>query len=337
MSAEPENAIVHGGNLDAARQRFPDAPEPWIDLSTGINPQGYPLPSIPPSCWTRLPGRDDEARLLEAAARRYGVSDPAMVVAAPGTQALIQALPLLAPRCRVAVLGPTYEEHQASWTRAGHEVHMIAELGAASAFDVVVLVNPDNPTGRLVPPDELCGFAAMRGTALKLLVIDEAFADVLPKEASLASRLAPATVVLRSFGKTYGLAGLRLGFAIAGPPLAAAIRRELGPWAVSGPAIEIGRHALADDAWLHAAKARLMLGQQRLDAMLEAAEFTLVGGTPLFRLAAHAHADRMVRRLGGCGIHVRAFPCAPSWIRFGLPGSPAEWERLAAALAAPTM
>jgi cobalamin biosynthetic protein CobC len=335
MSAGPENAIVHGGNLDAARRRFPDAPEPWIDLSTGINPQNYPLPEIPPSCWTRLPGRDDEQRLLEAAARRYGVLDPAMVVAAPGTQALIQALPRLVPRSRVAALGPTYEEHRASWMRCGHEVRLVADLGAASGFDIVVLVNPDNPTGRLVPPDELRGFAAMRGADLKLLVADEAFADVLPREASLASSLPRATVVLRSFGKTYGLAGLRLGFAIAEPPLAAAIRRELGPWAVSGPAIEIGRHALADDAWLGAAKTRLARDQRRLDAMLEAAGFTLLGCTPLFSIATHADADRIVRHLGGRGIHVRAFPYAPSWIRFGLPGPPAEWDRLAMALSAP--
>ena len=337
MSAGPENAIVHGGNLDAARRRFPDAPEPWIDLSTGINPQAYPLPDLPASCWTRLPAREDEERLLAAAARRYGVRDPAMVVAAPGTQALIQALPRLVSQSRVAVLGPTYEEHRASWMRCGHEVSMIAELGAASRFDVTILVNPDNPTGRLVPPDELRTFAAMRGPDLKLLVADEAFADVLAKEASLVSSLPAATVVLKSFGKTYGLAGLRLGFAIAGPPLAAAIRRELGPWAVSGPAIELGRHALADDAWLAETSVRLADDQQRLDAMLAAAGFTLLGGTPLFRLAARADADRMVRQLGGCGIHVRAFPYAPSWIRFGLPGSPAEWERLAAALAAPAM
>lgn len=327
-------AIVHGGNLDAARQRFPDAPEPWIDLSTGINPRAYPLTDLPASCWARLPAQEDEERLLAAAARRYGVADPAMIVAGPGTQALIQALPRLVSSSRVVVLGPTYEEHGASWMRCGHEVRMVADLDAASAFDVVVLVNPDNPTGRLVAPDMLCSFAAMRGDALKLLVVDEAFVDVLPGAASVASDLPPATVVLRSFGKTYGLAGLRLGFAIAAPTLAAAIRRELGPWAVSGPAIEIGRRALADDVWLAETTARLDGDSGRLDALLEAAGFTVLGGTPLFRLAVCPDAERTIRHLGNRGIHVRAFAYAPSWIRFGLPGAPAEWDRLAAVLSA---
>jgi cobalamin biosynthetic protein CobC len=332
MSAGPGNAIIHGGNLDAARRLFPEAPEPWIDLSTGINPQPYPLARLPASCWTRLPQREDEERLLEAAARRYGVTDRGMIVAAPGTQALIQLLPRLVPPSRVAILGPTYEEHRASWARCGHEVHMLAGLGEASASDVVVLVNPDNPTGRLIDPGELRSFTAMRGDGLRLLVVDEAFADVLPGEASLVPGMPPATVVLRSFGKTYGLAGLRLGFAIAEPLLAAAIACEVGPWAVSGPAIAMGCSALTDDEWLAATIVRLTDDGRRLDALLEAAGFGIVGGTPLFRLASRADAGCVVAHLGRHGIHVRAFPYEPSWLRFGLPGAPFEWDRLAAAL-----
>jgi cobalamin biosynthetic protein CobC len=332
MSGAPENAIVHGGNLDAARRRFPDAPEPWIDLSTGINPLPYPVPELPASCWTRLPTREDEARLLESAARRYGVADLASIVAAPGTQALIQVLPRLEPPSRVAVLGPTYEEHRASWMRCGHEVREIGGLDEAGDFDVAILVNPNNPTGRLVPPEELRAFAAMRGGGLRLLVVDEAFADVIPGQASLAPALPPRTVVLKSFGKTYGLAGLRLGFVIAGPEIAAAIRRELGPWAASGAAIEIGARALADDVWLAAETARLARDRQRLDRLLEAAGFAVVGGTPLFCLASHPGAQRIAQRLGHYGIHLRAFPHQPGWLRFGLPGAASEWGRLEAAL-----
>ena len=117
------------------------------------------------------------------------------------------------------------------------------DLEAADA-DVVVVVNPDNPTGRLLPPQ------ALRGVAARLLIVDEAFIDLLPHEASLAGDLPDNAIVLRSFGKTYGLAGLRLGFAIAAVPLAQRLREELGPWAVSGPALAIGATALADDAWL---------------------------------------------------------------------------------------
>ena len=314
--------MVHGGDLGEIARRFPDAPRPWIDLSTGINPVPYPVPSLSDDAWARLPSRADEDALLAAAAQRYGSGDPRTIVAAPGTQALIQILPRLVPRRRVAIVGPTYAEHQASWTRAGHDVRLVSALEDS---DVVVVVNPDNPTGRLFAPAEL---ARIRG----LLVVDEAFIDFMPREMSLARDPPARAVVLRSFGKTYGLAGLRLGFAIAQPDLAERIRAELGPWAVSGPALEIGRRALRDDAWLQAAAERLTADGARLDGMLRAAGFEIVGGTLLFRLARHADAASVVQRLGRHGIHVRAFADRPDQLRFGLPGNDEAFRRLAAAL-----
>jgi cobalamin biosynthetic protein CobC len=313
---------MHGGDLGEVMRRFPDAPRPWIDLSTGINPVAYPAPSLSDDAWARLPSRADEDALLAAAAQRYGPSDPRTIVAAPGTQALIQILPRLVPRRRVAIVGPTYAEHRASWTRAGHDVRLVSALEDS---DVVVVVNPDNPTGRLFAPAEL---ARIRG----LLVVDEAFIDFMPREMSLASDPPARAVVLRSFGKTYGLAGLRLGFAIAQPDLAERIRAELGPWAVSGPALEIGRRALRDDAWLQAAGERLAADGARLDGMLRAAGVEIVGGTLLFRLARHADAASFVQRLGRHGIHVRAFADRPDQLRFGLPANDEAFRRLAAAL-----
>jgi cobalamin biosynthetic protein CobC len=313
---------MHGGDLGEVMRRFPDAPRPWIDLSTGINPVPYPVPSLSDDAWARLPSRADEDALLAAAAQRYGPSDPRTIVAAPGTQALIQILPRLVPRRRVAIVGPTYAEHRASWTRAGHDVRLVSALEDS---DVVVVVNPDNPTGRLFAPAEL---ARIRG----LLVVDEAFIDFMPREMSLARDPPARAVVLRSFGKTYGLAGLRLGFAIAQPDLAERIRAELGPWAVSGPALEIGRRALRDDAWLQAAAERLAADGARLDGMLRAAGVEIVGGTLLFRLARHADAASFVQRLGRHGIHVRAFADRPDQLRFGLPANDEAFRRLAAAL-----
>jgi len=313
---------MHGGDLGEVMRRFPDAPRPWIDLSTGINPVPYPVPSLSDDAWARLPSRADEDALLAAAAQRYGSGDPRTIVAAPGTQALIQILPRLVPRRRVAIVGPTYAEHQASWTRAGHDVRLVSALEDS---DVVVVVNPDNPTGRLFAPAEL---ARIRG----LLVVDEAFIDFMPREMSLARDPPARAVVLRSFGKTYGLAGLRLGFAIAQPDLAERIRAELGPWAVSGPALEIGRRALRDDAWLQAAGERLAADGARLDGMLRAAGVEIVGGTLLFRLARHADAASFVQRLGRHGIHVRAFADRTDQLRFGLPANDEAFRRLAAAL-----
>jgi cobalamin biosynthetic protein CobC len=315
---------IHGGDLGTTRRRFPEAPLPWLDLSTGINPIAYPVEPLPAEAWARLPSRGDEEALCVAAALQFGVRDPSMVVAAPGTQALIQLLPRLFPTSHVSVVGHTYEEHEVSWRRHGHEVVTVEQLNDASA-NIVVLVNPDNPTGRLYSPAEL---RACKAT----LIVDEAFIDFLPASVSLASDLPGNAIVLRSFGKAYGLAGLRLGFAIAEPDLAARLREELGPWAVSGPALVIGRAALSDKDWLSAAAARLERDGKWLDEMLAQAGFTLLGGTPLFRLARHDDAPEMIQQLGRHGIHVRAFFLQPDRLRFGLPGSGADFRRLAVAL-----
>ena len=139
-------------------------------------------------------------------------------------------------------------------------------------------------------------------------------------------------MVLRSLSKTYGLGGLRLGFALAGAETAASIRAALGPWPVSGPAIAIGAPALADDAWREAAKARLCTNAARLDRLLQKAGLKVLGGTRLFRLAESAEATDLFNRLGSAGILVRQFDYAPNWLRFGIPGGDNEWERLAAVL-----
>lgn len=319
--------VVHGGDLGEAMRRYPDAPTPWLDLSTGINPVPYPLPDLPTDLWTRLPSRADYDALIVAAAARYGVKDPETIVAAPGTQALIQLLPRLIPVSKVAVVGPTYEEHEVSWRRQGHEVRIIDSLDDARVDDAaIVAVNPDNPTGRLISKKAL---RALRQT----IVVDEAFADFLPESASLAGDLPSDAIVLKSFGKAYGLAGVRLGFAIADRGYAARLREELGPWAVSGPALAIGRAALSDETWLQNAARRLVEDGRRLDDLLKTAGFTALGGTPLFRYVRHDDAPGVVQHLGRHGIHVRAFFLAPDRLRFGLPGNDAAFGRIAKAFA----
>ena len=319
-TAEP---LAHGGDLNAIRRRFPEAPEPWIDLSTGINPVPYPVVDLATETWSRLPTRQQEQALVEAAAVRYGVRDPAMIVAAPGTPALIQLLPRLVARSRVAVLGPTYEEHAYCWARQGHDVAIVRDFERA---DVTIVVNPNNPTGKLVPQEML---RQDRG----LLIVDEAFVDLLPRDASFAADLPANTIVLRSFGKVYGLAGVRLGFAIAERRIADRIRDELGPWAVSGPALEIGRRALADSAWLQAATERLAADRQKLDSLLVAAGCEILGGTPLFCLVRHVDAAGLADRLGRQGIHVRRFVHEPRWLRFGVPADASAFNRMETALA----
>ncbi|TGD99347.1 threonine-phosphate decarboxylase CobD [Methylobacterium nonmethylotrophicum] len=332
MTRETEEApIRHGGDLGEARRLFPQAPEPWIDLSTGINPIPYPWPAPEASAFTRLPAPADLAALEAAAAEAYGAS-PGQVVAAPGTQALIDLIPRLRRPGRVAVVGPTYAEHAAAWGRAGHAVATAADLAAARDADVAVVVNPNNPDGRVVPRRDLAAAAAALAARGGWLVVDEAFADLEDVE-SLCAAAPPACLVLRSFGKTYGLAGVRLGFAVAGEPLIGTLRRGIGPWAVSGPAIAVGRRALTDPAWLREAAAARGRDAARLDALLASAGGRIIGGTRLFRTAAFPDGPALFGRLGRAGIFVRRFEAAPERLRLGLPAGEAAWARLAAALA----
>jgi cobalamin biosynthesis protein CobC len=328
MSSPADETIAHGGDLDTARARFPSAPEPWIDLSTGINPHAYPFAPPPAEAWQRLPQASAERAVLEAAATRYGAADVGMLVAAPGSQALIQIVPRLIEDADVAVLGPTYAEHAAAWARCGHRVREFATLTDVGEARVVVVVNPNNPTGRIVANDDLRGVAERLAQRGGLLVVDEAFADFAARGVSLIPQLPPATVVLRSFGKAYGLAGVRLGFAAAHADIAHRIRAALGPWAVSGPALSIGAAALADTQWLEQVRGTLAGDCQRLDALLTAFGSTLEGGTHLFRLVSHPHARDIADALGRDGILVRRFATHPQWLRFGLPNSNEAWHRL---------
>jgi len=326
--------LEHGGRRRAAAQRYGLPETDWLDLSTGINPAGYPLPPIPEEAWQRLPEDDDG--LLAVAAACYG---SARLVALAGSQIAIQTLPRLLPRARVGVLRPCYAEHAHHWTQAGHAVSPFAaaELAAAAArHDVLVLCNPNNPDGHVWQAAELLAVAHRLAERGGRLVVDEAFGDASPElsVAALAgSEAAPNLVVLRSLGKFYGLAGARVGFAVAAPSLLAALREAAGPWPVSGPARWVARAALADTAWQATTRARLQRGAARLAALLR--PFAADGQAPvpasLFVWLPTSRADALHEALARCGILVRHFPDFAG-LRFGLPGAEPEWQRLAAAL-----
>jgi cobalamin biosynthesis protein CobC len=226
----------------------------------------------------------------------------------------------------------TYGEHETCWRNAGAEVAIVATLAELAAFDAGVVVNPNNPDGNLVSPGALADTARSMAQDGGLLIVDEAFMDVCGPEDSLVPRLPATAIVLRSFGKVYGLAGVRLGFAVAPEEIATVLRRAIGPWAVSGPAIEIGVRALRDARWLATTVARLTLQAARLDRLLVGAGFEIAGGTPLFRLASRADAAIWFERLGQAGILTRPFLSRPDWLRFGIPDAPDDWVRLQAAL-----
>lgn len=317
----------HGGDLDRAQREYGGGD--WLDLSTGINAAPYPLPPLPDHVWTRLPTAEELAALLAAARAAYATK--AAIVALAGAQAAIQIAPRLAPPGVARVLAPTYNEHGAALRAQGWQVGEVASLEALAGADLAVLVNPNNPDGRSHDPLPLMQLAAHVG----LLIVDESFADPAP-QLSLAPHLDTGpenVIVLRSFGKFYGLAGLRLGFALARPDLAGRIAELAGPWAVSGPAIAVGQAALTDHDWQARTRARLHADARRLDRLAAAAGWQLVGGTPLFRSYAVGDAKAAQIRLARQQIWTRIFPYAAGWLRLGLPGDEPAWQRLEAALA----
>lgn len=326
--------MKHGGDLGEAMAQFGGAPEAWLDLSTGINPAPYPLPPLTNDAWQRLPSRTEEAALLAAARRAYAVPDDAGIIAAPGTQALIQWLPHIVQRGAVAVVSPTYNEYAAAWQLTGHEVIAIgavAEIPQAARH--VVVVNPNNPDGRIVDHVALARVAETVAARGGVMVIDEAFADLDPAISAVALCKDWPVVVLRSFGKFYGLAGSRLGFAIGPQSLIAQVREAMGPWICSGPALAVGRVALEDDRWANETRHKLREQAAKLDAVLQAAGFAVVGGTALFRLVRHRHASAYHTALARRQIWCRRFDWADDLLRFGLPPDDAALERLARGLA----
>jgi cobalamin biosynthetic protein CobC len=328
-------SLPHGGDLTAARRQFPNAPEPFIDLSTGINPHAYPVPQLSPDLFARLPQQAALDRLTAAAARAYGAPSADHVMAAPGTQILLPAVASLVPPGRAAILGPTYAEHVRVAALTGHSAQEVHEINQLADVDLAVVVNPNNPDGRLIASKSLLVLADALRSRRGLLVVDEAFMDVAPAAASLAGDVARGNiVVLRSFGKFFGLAGLRLGFALAAPQIAARLAAWFGPWAVAGPAIAIGEAALSDTAWAQATRRMLERDAQRLEETLSTARLEILGGTSLFRLARTPAASELYQHLGRAGILVRHFTEQPAWLRFGLPDGEDSWMRLRTALTA---
>jgi cobalamin biosynthesis protein CobC len=337
-SVSPEGSdepLLHGGDLAAARRLFPGAPEPFIDLSTGINPNPYPLSRLPADVFARLPDADKLASLTAIAAQTYGAPSAAHVVAAPGTQILLPLVAALVRPGRAAVLAPSYAEFARAAALAGHHITELRELAAINDAQFVFLANPNNPDGRLFARNDLMVLAKSLRAREGLLVIDEAFMDTGAPGASLAADISCGNIiVLRSFGKFFGLAGLRLGFALAAPRIAARLSAMLGPWAVSGPALEVGAKALADAAWIEKTRTRLARAEKRLDVLLSSSGLEIAGGTTLFRLVRTPAAGKLFQHLGRGGILVRGFPEHADWLRFGLPANAPAWRRLQIALAA---
>lgn len=321
--------LEHGGRLREASMTYGIPLADWLDLSTGLNPRGWPVPPLPAEDWQRLPEENDG--LEEAARACYGC---ASLLPVAGSQAAIQALPALRPACRVGILSPGYAEHALAWHRAGHGVIPLAPEGIDSALaelDVLLLIHPNNPTGHAFEPARLLAWHARLAARGGWLVVDEAYVDATPKLSLAASCPMPGLVVLRSLGKFFGLAGARVGFVLAEPALLEALRERLGPWAIAHPSRHVARLALQDADWQAATRERLMREAARLAGLLAARGLAPRGGCALFQWLRAPEAARIHEALARRGILARLF-AEPASLRLGLPPDEADWIRLEQAL-----
>lgn len=316
---DPRSALMwHGGQTAAAEQLYPAAPRPWLDLSTGISPWAWPVEAVGAQLWQALPSRDALAELEAAAADAFGGISPDQIAAVPGSDIAIRLLARLLEAQHVTIAGQGYAGYRAAWPDAE-----VLPFDEAQNADLMICANPNNPDGAVI---EARFIQRMRN----LRIVDEAFADAMPQVSMLPHR--GGAIVLRSFGKFFGLAGVRLGFVIADRPLIRTLRGLLGDWPISGPAIAIGTAAYRDKAWQVRQRERLVEGSARLRVLLADHGLGDAGGTANFRLCHAPDAPGLFAHLCNAGILVRPFADRPEQLRLGVPGTQADWARLDAAL-----
>lgn len=323
----------HGGNLDFARQEFPQVMVPWIDLSTGINPFPYPIASFDLSLYHALPSSLHEERVREVAADHYGCLDSRYVALASGTQILISLIPYWLPAREVCILCPTYSEYESSWQQKGVVINKVSTMSqfmdCAWKREVVgVICNPNNPDGRFLDRVQMEAMIRIWDRGKNYLILDEAYMDFVGPGMASSLPSFSRLVILRSLGKAYGLAGLRVGFLLAQPEIVQKVQKMLGSWPVSGPALQITLQALQDIQWLARVKRELWKQQDRLEQLCMRYSLHTVGKTALFRLIRHEQANALWRHLALQGIWVRRFEYDSTWLRLGMPSSEQDWQRL---------
>ena len=323
--------LEHGGRLKAAARAHSIPLSQWIDLSTGINPDGWPVPVIDSTIWNRLPEEDDG--LLEAAAGYYGTEQ---LLPVAGSQAAIQLLPQMRKPCRVAIVSPGYAEHEQAWRRAGHQVLAITANAVEEnidQLDIVVVINPNNPTGELLPTERLVDWHQKLSQKGGWLIVDEAFMDASETESLIHGVMPPGLIIFRSLGKFFGLAGVRVGFVAAEQSLLQKMAEQLGPWTIANPSREVARLALKDEKWQLKIRRELVIKSGRLKKLLTQAGLEPSGGTELFQYIITEQASAIYTQLAKNGVLVRLFQ-KPIALRFGLPKGDKEWEILENSLSA---
>lgn len=330
--AETSADFIHGGALDSVARAFPDAPKPWIDLSTGINPWPYPVASLPEEAFRHLPMEADRRACARAMADAWS-TQAGKVEPVPGTEMVIRHLPRLLGGTTAMVARPTYGDYGLAWQAAGHRVLDVEDpLVAGEEADVIVLCNPNNPDGRRWSPEAIEKARQTQAARGGWIVVDEAYGDLDPGLSCVPRAGAEGLIVMRSFGKFFGLAGVRLGAVLAPDQIIDQLRLQLGTWPVSGPALRLGAAAYGNAVWIRETRQRLGKARADLDALLAESGVTVTGGTDLFRFVDVPDAYAVWRHLAESGIYTRRFAYTDRHLRVGLPSGVEERERLAVAL-----
>lgn len=316
--------LEHGGNLALAAAKFGIPLDSWIDLSTGINPTHFPLQTVPLNAWQRLP--EDEDRLESAACNYY---DCKSILPTAGSQAALQTLPRLRATSNVAMPITMYQEHSHAWRKEGHRVQFFNDCPDTNTLanaDVVLLCNPNNPTGTRFPKEQLLEWHAQLAARGAWLIVDEAFMDCTPDDSLASLTHNEGLFVLRSLGKFFGLAGARVGFLLAANHYLLRAKEVIGPWSLTGPSRHVAIQALEDSAWQANARMTLALQGSRMRNLLEKYHFKVQGSADLFHYVPAQNAVQLQEQLARLGIWVRKFN-DPSALRFGLPPEH-QWHRL---------
>ncbi|GAA2408883.1 Rv2231c family pyridoxal phosphate-dependent protein CobC [Streptomyces glaucosporus] len=352
-SAPAPHDLRHHGDAEVR-----DAGADLVDLAVNVR-------SGTPPAWLKeriaasldsLAAYPDGRAARRAVAARHGLPEECVLLTAGAAEAFVllaRALREGAPGTgRPVVVHPQFTEPEAALRDAGHEVERVV-LPERDGFrldpalvppgaPVVVVGNPTNPTSVLHPASALEALARPGRT----LVVDEAFIDAVPGEReSLASRvteLPGTTVVLRSLTKTWGLAGLRVGYVLSDPGTVARLARHQPLWPVSSPALVAAEACCAPAALAEAERAAREIAGDRAYLLERLAEFTgLRPATPdpraPFVLVRHPEAAALRERLRGLGIAVRRGDTFPGldrrWLRLAV-RERATTDRLVRALAA---
>ncbi len=324
------SGLKHGGRIKVAAEKYNIPADDWLDLSTGLNPNGWSVPNVPSSIWQTLP--EDNDGLQSAACEYYGC-DYCLPIS--GSQAAIQILPSLRSFSKVGVISPTYAEHEYNWKQAGHDVVQLSLMDVENKInelDVLVVINPNNPTGEIVPAEKLLNWHQQLSTKGGWLIVDEAFMDVTPENSLLSAGIKPGLIILRSLGKFFGLAGVRCGFVITDKELLQRMADKSGPWSLTGPTRYIAKQALQDKNWHVKTIEDLKCSRERLREMLIGSTYSPNGGTALFQWVKHPNAKSISDAFAKQGILVRYFEEGVPSLRFGLPANEVQWQRLNNAL-----